>query len=93
MHTLIYPFTGPSSNHCPENGLCHLRAMECPKVYIILPQVVALLFYANEYSLTANEHYEQIPTVSTTVWLHHLDKQNNWRKSYIKTTQGCCVLF
>ena len=40
--------------------------MECLNVYIILPQVVAHgFFYANEYSLTANEHYEGIPTYST----------------------------
>ena len=43
MHTLIYPFIGPATNHCPENELCHLRAMECSNVHIILPQVIALL--------------------------------------------------
>ena len=40
--------------------------MECPNVHIILPQVVALLFYSNEYSLTANKHYKWIPTISMT---------------------------
>ena len=44
IHSLIYPFTGPATNHCPENGLGHLRAMEYPNVHIISPQVVALLF-------------------------------------------------
>ena len=27
--TLIYPFTGPATYHYPENGLSHLRTMEC----------------------------------------------------------------
>ena len=39
-------------------NLCHLRAMECLNIHIISPQVVALLFYANEYLLTTNEHYQ-----------------------------------
>ena len=37
--------------------------MECPNVHIISPQVVALLLNVNEYLLTANEYYDQIPTV------------------------------
>ena len=52
---------------------CHLRAMECPNVHIISPQVVALLFYANEYLLTVNEHYERIPT--------HTKDLNRYRQS------------
>ena len=36
--------------------------MECSNVDVILPQVVALLFYANEYLLTANKHYKWILT-------------------------------
>ena len=36
--------------------------MECPNVHTISPQVVALFFYANKCLLTANEHYEWIPT-------------------------------
>ena len=37
---------------------CLLTEMEYPNVHIISPQVVALLFYVNEYLLTANEHFE-----------------------------------
>ena len=37
--------------------------MEFHNVHIISPQVVELLFYADEYLLIANEHYERIPTV------------------------------
>ena len=36
--------------------------MECLNVHITSPQVIALLFYANEYLLTDNNHYKWIPT-------------------------------
>ena len=41
--------------------------MESPNVHIISPQVAALLFYPNEYLLTANEHYERIPADTMTI--------------------------
>ena len=82
-YTLIYPFTGLATNHTPENGLCHLRAMECPKVYINFPQVVALLFYTNKYLFTVNKHYKWIPTVYTYTVSHihtryRVSKRNTW---------------
>ena len=32
MYIVIYPFTGLATNHCPENGLSHLKTIECPNV-------------------------------------------------------------
>ena len=57
----INSYTGPATNHCPENGLSHLWTMECPNVLIIALEVVAPSFYANEYLLISKEHYERIP--------------------------------
>ena len=68
IYSLIYPFTGPATNHCPENGLSHLRMMECSNVLIISLQLVTYRFYANEYWLIATKLYERIP-IKTTVFL------------------------
>ena len=64
IHTLIYPFTELETNHCPENGLSHLRLKECPNVHIISPQLVThySFFYVCEYWLIAPELYKRIPT-------------------------------
>ena len=45
IHTLIYPFTGLATNHCPENGLSHLRIMESPNVHIISAQFVGHCYF------------------------------------------------
>ena len=62
IHTLIYPFIGPATNQRLENGLSHLRAMECLNVHTILLQVVALLFmqtsiYSQLASITNEFHH------------------------------------
>ncbi len=49
IYTLIYPFTGPATNHCSENGLSHFRIMECPNVHIISLQLVTHSFYTCNY--------------------------------------------
>ena len=38
--TLICPLTGPTTNHCPGNGLGHLQIVERPNVHIISLQLV-----------------------------------------------------
>ena len=83
IHTLIYPFSGPATNHCPENGLSHLRKMECPNVYIISPQFFthcSFMFFLDDAALCPVVGHSR-PTVvaSCTVcsgvfhhWIHHL---------------------
>ena len=65
IYTLIYPFTGPATNHCPENRLSHLQLMECPNVHIISLQLVTHHFYTNECWLIATELYKRIPILSS----------------------------
>ena len=40
IYTLICPLTEPATNHCPGNGLGHLRIVERPNVHIISLQLV-----------------------------------------------------
>ena len=60
IYTLICPLTEPATNHCPGNGLGHLRIVECPNVYIISLQLI--IHYACEHWLIAIEPYDKIPT-------------------------------
>ena len=59
--------------------------MECPNIHIISPQIVALLFYANEYLITADEHYQRIATGFKLLFLSydpHLFAQSYMVSSY-----------
>ena len=88
IFTLIYPFTGPATNHCPKNGLSHLRIMECPNVHIISLQLITHRFYANEWWLIATELYKRIPTSlfeskNPYKWVCHYKKTWNGNTEYL----------
>ena len=72
IYTLIYPFNGPATNHCPENGLSHLRIMKCPNVHIISPQLVTHSFL-RKWVFTHS--YWALPKNTVTGWLilYHLE--------------------
>ena len=61
IYTLICPLTGPATNHCPGNGLGHLKIVERPNVHIISLQLL-IHYYAWEHWLIATEPYDRIPT-------------------------------
>ena len=60
IYTLICQLTGPVTNHCPANGLGHLRMVEHSNVHIISLQLV-IHGYACEHWLIATETYDRIP--------------------------------
>ena len=89
MHTLIYPFTGPATNNRLENGLCHLRVMECSNIHIMSSQIIALLFMqmsiyslltsiTNEFQVRSEDFnskvYYKESKYSDEYWLKQLDK-------------------
>ena len=62
--TLICPLTGPATDHCPGNGLGHLRIVEWLNVHIISLQLI-IHGYVCEHWLIATEPYDRIPTELT----------------------------
>ena len=45
IYTLIFPHTGPATNHCQGNGLGHFQIVERPYVFIISLQLI-IHYYA-----------------------------------------------